>query len=280
VWSALLGAWILVASSAGPVAAQDDTAPSAPVRLAGDWYVLVHHREAPGEVPREAPREIARETGREGVPGDPSETGRDGVPEDPREQAERREGVADPSVAQRGDATGPVEWDDEIWRLDVRSDRLVWILHPHVVFRDASGRFVRLPSGSEARTAGAWLPSAAQRAEIARGLELDPHESRRKTLRPTEAGGFRSAGAMRHASASAIAYGETWAIEGPPARPVFVRHARLASGRTDPAEGRTTFTTRRVLAGGDELRGDYERDGRLVGEFRMIRMGVGEDARR
>lgn len=248
--------WILVALAVGPAAARDDTAPATPVRLAGDWYVLVHYRETPREVPREVPRQA------------------------PREEAERRDPGAARSGTQRGDDPGPVDWDDEIWRLDAQGDRLVWTLHPHVVFRDPSGRFVRLPSGSEARTAGAFLPSAAQRAEIARGLELDAHASRRKTLRGTPSGGYRSAGAMRHASASAIAYGETWAIEGPPARPVFVRHARLASGRTDPAEGRTTFTTRRVLAGGDELRGDYERDGRLVGEFRMIRMGVGEDEAR
>jgi hypothetical protein len=242
------------------VAAEDDATPSAPVRLAGDWYVLVHYRENPDPISSEIPRRARREPMRDA----------------PREEAERPRPDPDRSDSQRGHEPGPVDWDDEIWRLDFRGDRLVWTLHPHVVFRDPSGRFVRLPSGGEARTAGAWMPSVAQRAEIARGLELDPHESRRKTLRRTDAGGYRSTGAMRHASASAIAYGETWAIEGPPARPVFVRSARLDSGRTDPAEGRTTFTTRTVLAAGDELRGDYERDGRLVGEFRMIRMGAGE----
>jgi len=172
------------------------------------------------------------------------------------------------------DAEDPeqIQWDDQIWRLVARRGGLEWTLYPHVVLRDRTGRFERLPSGAEARTVGAWSPSPAQLDEIRAGLTLDEHEARSKRLRLAASGGWASDEAMRPASASAVAYAESWTIEGPPGRPVFVRRATLGSPRTDPARGRTVFTTREGSPGGDELRGDYERDGRLVGRFRMIRM--------
>ena len=168
-----------------------------------------------------------------------------------------------------------LQWDDAVWRFEARSrDRLVWTLHPHVTLRDRTGRLDRLPSGAEARTTGAWTPNAAQREQIASGLELDGHEARTKTLRGSSAHGYRSREAARAGSASTIAYEEQWAIEMRDGLPVLSRRNTLASGRADAAVGDTTFRVTRVSQDGAELSGDFDRDGRLVGEFRMIRIHV------
>jgi len=171
-------------------------------------------------------------------------------------------------------------WDDEVWRLEERDGALVWTRHPHVTLDDPSGRYTSLPSGRKARTTGAWSPSPAQLDEVRDGLEPDPQEARTRTLRGSPERGYRSTGQPRAASASAITYGEQWSIGGLPARPEFVREDTLASARAGAAEGRTVFTTREVLAGGDELRGTYARDGVLSGRFRMIRIRLAEQASR
>ena len=174
-----------------------------------------------------------------------------------------------------GSDDGQQYWDDEIWRFARRGGRLSWSLHPHVSLRDTTGRTETLPSGEEARTVGAWSPSPAQLEEIRSALELDGHESRAKSLRGSPESGWRSTGALRSQSASMIAYHESWSIEAPRDKPVFARVDTMGSARTDTAEGRTAFETSEVLDGGNELRGVYERDGRLRGRFRMIRIAVG-----
>jgi len=70
-----------------------------------------------------------------------------------------------------------------------------------------------------------------------------------------------------------IGYHESWRIDDPQGLPVFTRRDSMGSGRTETAEGLTLFTTREVLDGGAELRGDYERDGERRGRFRMLRSG-------
>jgi len=178
-----------------------------------------------------------------------------------------------------GEDAEHVFWDDEVWRIDGTANRLDWAIHPHVEMRDRTGRFESLPSGREARTDGAWSPSGEQLAEIRAGLVADPHEARTKTLYGSTAGGFETRGARRPTSASAIAYGEQWWIRPTEAGLEFGRRDTLASGRADPVEGTTRFTVRTVVGDADELLGDYERDGRLVGDFRMIRMSASDEGR-
>lgn len=222
--------WIILAVAvvlATPGVPRSGAAAASPTPLLdGDWYVLVHYRDA------------------------------------------------------RADDPDALFWDDEIWRFARRGDgRLVWTLHPHVGLRDATGRFDRLPSGAEARTSGAWTPNEAQREEIETALVLDDHEVRTKRLQGSPADGYRSRGAMRPASASAVAYQEAWSVEAPAGLPELTRRATLVSGRADAAEGLTSFRTTAVSDDRAELRGAFVRDGHLVGEFRATRIRVAEGRR-
>lgn len=163
-------------------------------------------------------------------------------------------------------------WDDEIWRIAPSGGRLSWTLYPHVALRDDEGRFETLPSGVEARTTVHWSPSPSQLTEIRGALQLDDHESRTKSLRGSSQAGWRSAEATRAASASMIAYQESWSIRGPAGARELVRQVVFEAARTDRLEGRTVYTIRESRDGGDEFTGDYSRDGREVGEFRMLRI--------
>jgi hypothetical protein len=185
----------------------------------------------------------------------------------------RDENAADPRI---------VQWRDRVWRFererrgsDSPQESLRWTILDGVTFRDPRGRFEELDGGRSARSLGAWQPDAAQLAEIREGLRVDDQAARSKTLRRSPQGGYRSSGARSPRSSSTIGYEELWAIEGPPGAPVFVRDDAMGAGRTDELLGRTRFTTREVARDGDELEvsGDFEQDGELAGQFRMLRMG-------
>lgn len=179
-------------------------------------------------------------------------------------------------VHYRDEATPPadaVQWEDRLWRFEFDGSRLLWTEFPVVVFRDSSGRFEMLAGDRPARTLGAWLPNAAQLEEIARGLEIEGRGARSKSLRGSAGSGYRSVGGLRSESTSVIGYHESWRIDGLLALPVFVRDDAMGSGRTDDVRGHTRYTTTVVQPGGDELSGEYERDGVRHGRFRMWRMG-------
>ena len=173
----------------------------------------------------------------------------------------------------------PVRWDDQVWRIEVDGSGLRWLIFPHPEFRDASGRWEVLEGGEEARSHGPWAPNSEQLGEIAGGLTWSGQDERAKRLRSTRAGAWASAGALRAVSASQIGYHERWRIEDAPTGPVFIREASMGSGRTQLSRGDTRFRTRAGSPGGEELTGDYLREGEGQGVFRMLRMG-GSKARK
>lgn len=166
-----------------------------------------------------------------------------------------------------------MQWDDEVWRIEADGSGLRWLIFPHPEFRDASGRWEVLAGGEEARSLGAWAPSPEQQREIARGLRSSGQDERAKRLRSSPSGGWASAGALRAVSVSQIGYHERWRIQEAPAGPIFIQEAEMGSGRTQLSRGDTRFRTRAVSGGGDELTGDYLREGEGEGVFRMLRMG-------
>jgi hypothetical protein len=167
-----------------------------------------------------------------------------------------------------------MHWRDEIWRFEPSGQGLLWTVHPVVELRDQTARYEELGDERRARTLGAWAPSERQLEEIRRGLQIYGEGARAKKLRGTPAEGYRSAGSLHSVSSSTIGYHESWRIAAPLARPVFSRTDEMGSGRTTGLSGVTRFTTRSVAADGLELRGEYERDGELHGDFRMLRMGI------
>lgn len=170
-----------------------------------------------------------------------------------------------------------LDWDEAVWRIERvpgREDRLRWSIHTRVEFSHDRGRYEVIGKGRTARSLGAWMPDAAQRAEIARGLRFGDDGVLSKTLRRNADGGFSSTTRARTDSASMIGYAERWTIELEDLGPVFTRDARMGAARVEPAAGRTRM---RALVGSGEGRGwlgEYERDEALRGDFRMTRMGA------
>jgi hypothetical protein len=169
-----------------------------------------------------------------------------------------------------------IQWEDRVWRLESRGQRLIWTEFTSPAFIDGRGRYESLPGGQTGRSLGAWVPSEAQLAEIRQGaLRLDPHGARVKSLQGSASEGFGSAGELRSESTSVIGYHERWSIVGLATLPVFERADLMGSGRTESMQGRTVYRATEVSPDRHELRGDYARDGQLHGRFRMLRMGGG-----
>ncbi len=165
-------------------------------------------------------------------------------------------------------------WDDRVWVFERSGSRLRWTEYPIVVFSDETGRFERRSTGQYARVLHAWEPNAKQLADIHSGLQYNTRGSKSKTLRGSDADGWASQRRSGAISASVITYTENWMIEGMPARPVFTRTDVMGSARTENVEGVTQYATDEVDAGGDVLRGTFERDGSRHGTFRMMRAGA------
>jgi hypothetical protein len=54
---------------------------------------------------------------------------------------------------------------------------------------------------------------------------------------------------------------------------VFSRADSMGGGSAEELAGHTEYRSETAAAGGDELRGSFERDGTRIGNFRMIRSG-------
>ena len=171
-------------------------------------------------------------------------------------------------------------WEDEVWVFEQRDGRLHWTAYPIAVFEDETGRFEPDPAGRYARIPHFWQPNAAQRADIADGLRVNPRGARRKTLRGSPAEGWSSAPAGAAPSVSVLTYAEVWRIAGPTELPVFSRTDSLSGAGADGLEGLTRFATRAVREDGDLLEGSFERDDTRSGSFRMLRCGEAEVLRK
>jgi hypothetical protein len=169
------------------------------------------------------------------------------------------------SAAQNADAA---RWEDRVWVFEREGERLRWIDYPIVVFQDESGRFE-----GRSRVLAHWTPNAGQAAELAAGPTVNSRGSKSKTLRGSDASGWKSSSAQQK-SVAFITYEETWSIEGLAGQPVFTRVDVLGGGAADDAEGRTLYAASEVSADGKLLRGSFDRDGTRTGSFTMTRVGA------
>jgi hypothetical protein len=165
-----------------------------------------------------------------------------------------------------------VRWDDRIWVFAREGDRLRWTEYPIVVFSDRRGRFESGGAGM-VRVVHAWEPTTNQVQQIRGGLDINERGAKSKTLRRSNAKGWRSSGRATTASASIVTYHETWSIDDPTGLPVFTRDDALGSGVAEDYDGRTQYTTTESAPDGSVLRGSFERDGTRHGIFRMMRAG-------
>jgi len=169
------------------------------------------------------------------------------------------------SVARNPDAE---RWEDRVWVFEREGERLRWIDYPIVVLQDESGRFE-----GRSRVLAHWTPNSGQAAELAAGPTVNSRGSKSKSLRGSNAGGWKSSSAQQR-SVAFITYEETWSIDAVEGQPVFTRVDVLGGGAADEAEGRTRYATSEVSADGNELRGSFDRDGTRTGRFTMTRVGA------
>jgi murein DD-endopeptidase MepM/ murein hydrolase activator NlpD len=161
-------------------------------------------------------------------------------------------------------------WEDKVWVFERKGSRIHWTEYPIVVFDDEAGRFERRSTGQYARILHYWEPTAAQRADIDNGLQVNTRGSKKKKLRGNDSKGWSSGRSTGAASASVVTYQEVWTIDGMPAAPVFARSDFMGGSRTDSMEGRTEYAATEVK-GNREISGRYNRDGHRQGRFRMWR---------
>jgi len=165
-------------------------------------------------------------------------------------------------------------WEDRIWVFEKAGDQLRWSDYPIVVFDDDSGRFENIGGNRASRVLDYWEPNAAQQEQISAGLAINSRGSRSKTLSGSDAKGWSSAKrGGGYKSSRFITYEETWLIDGLPDKPRFERQDSMGSGGGEDFEGRTLYETTQIEAGGDVLRGSFDRDGSRKGSFRLARTG-------
>jgi hypothetical protein len=166
------------------------------------------------------------------------------------------------------------QWEDRLWVVEREGEALRFREYPAVRFDDESGRY-EMQGEIRSRTLGAWEPSDGQRREIAAGLAPDPYGAREKRLRPTPAG-FSSA-KSRFDSARVVGFESTVEIDLAGAAPrISVSDTLGSSAAASGIEGRTQYAGERVAEDGS-VAGRYDRDGKRVGTFVMMRSGVSKD---
>jgi hypothetical protein len=167
-------------------------------------------------------------------------------------------------------------WEDRIWVFEKEGDKLHWADYPIVVFDDDSGRFESIGGNRASRVLDYWEPNAAQQSRIQTGLAINSRGSRNKTLSGSDAKGWSSAkrGGGGYKSSRFITYEETWSIDGLPDKPRFERQDSMGAGGDEDFEGRTLYETTQIEAGGNVLRGRFDRDGKRKGTFRLARSGA------
>lgn len=162
------------------------------------------------------------------------------------------------------------QWEDRLFVFEREGDGLRFREYPVVLFDDEGGRFERR-GGETERVLGPFEPDAGQRREIERGLRIQGTGVREKRLRPAGSG-FSS---VRSAFDSARSVGFESIVEvdlaGP--APRIALADSLGSSAAIALEGRTEYRGERIDGAGT-IFGRYERDGRRVGSFRMLRSGA------
>lgn len=166
-------------------------------------------------------------------------------------------------------------WEDRIWVFEKAGDQLRWTDYPIVVFDDDTGRFEAIGGNRASRVLDYWEPNAAQQEQIGGGLAINSRGSRSKALSGSNEKGWSSArrGGAGYKSSRFITYEETWNIDGLPDKPRFERQDSMGSGGSEDFEGRTLYETTTIEAGGNVLRGSFDRDGTRKGTFRLARSG-------
>jgi hypothetical protein len=162
------------------------------------------------------------------------------------------------------------QWEDRVFVFEREGDGLRFREYPVVLFDDEDGRFSRR-GGETERSLGSWEPNPGQRAEIARGLRVRGDGVREKLLREAAPGRWSSARSAFD-SARTVGFESIVELDLSGAAPRIRVSDSLGSSAALSLEGRTEYVGESTGAG--EILGRFDRDGRRVGRFRMLRSGA------
>lgn len=162
-------------------------------------------------------------------------------------------------------------WLDKVWTFKHKGSRLTWIEYPIVVLESSVGRFESYKGNPRSRILAKWEPNQSQLDELLEGPRVNTRGSKSKSLRGSDARGWKSAGRNRVAGINVMGFHETWSI-GPDAEGrAFTIAEVLGNDARGNSEGKTTYTTVSTNAAGNEYTGTFNRDGTRIGSFRMFR---------
>ncbi len=162
-------------------------------------------------------------------------------------------------------------WLDLVWVFEQSGTRLQWTQYPLVVFEDTTGRFEAIAGNPRARVLHAWEPNEAQLETIRGGPRVNARGARTKTLRGSDARGWKTTSRMTATSASVVGYQENLTVEGLDGLPVFLREDVVGNALRASDRGGSRFETEEVRGAGNVLVGRYARDEHRRGRFRMWR---------
>ncbi len=161
-------------------------------------------------------------------------------------------------------------WLDRVWTFEIRGSRLHWVDFPIVVLEDTRGRFEASAGNPRSRVLEGWLPNESQLKEVKAGPRVNTRGSKSKSMRGSDAKGWKSIGRSSAQSATTVGYTEIWSLTGPTEKRVFRVQQILGNALVGSAEGETLYSVTE-RKGKSEFRGTYSRDGNQKGTFRMIR---------
>ena len=152
-----------------------------------------------------------------------------------------------------------IRWNDRVWNFARKGTRLQWTEYPLVVFEDTTGRFEEAPGNPRSRVLAGWEPNANQAKTIAEGPRVNDRGAKVKTLRGSDAAGWKSSRRMAQTSASVMGYHEQLSIAGLSALPVFERRDLVGNAVTNLGEGLTRYEVTEIEDDGRTLIGRADR---------------------
>ncbi|MCP5041047.1 MAG: hypothetical protein GY944_08445 [bacterium] len=162
-------------------------------------------------------------------------------------------------------------WLDKAWTFEIRGSRLHWVEYPIVVFQSSAGRFESYKGNPRSRVLAKWEPNASQLKELMGGPRVNSRGSKSKSLRGSDARGWKSTGRNRVSGANVVGYHEDWSIGPVGEQRSFVMHEVMGNAARGSAEGETSYIIDSAAADGSEFSGRFDRDGSRIGTFRMFR---------
>lgn len=162
-------------------------------------------------------------------------------------------------------------WQDKVWTFEIRGSRLHWVEYPIVVFESTTGRFEAFKGNPRSRILHNWQPNKAQLAEIMGGPRVNTRGAKSKSLRGSDATGWRSTGRNRVAGVNVMGFHEDWSILPSGEWREFAIVEEIGNSQRGNADGRTSYIIESGDVDGLKYSGRYDRDGSRMGTFRMFR---------